>query len=1172
MAFNPTPEQHSAIFAKGNILVSAAAGSGKTAVLVERVIQKLCSPDECVSADSLLIVTFTNAAAAEMRSRIEMRLDEECRKHPDDVSLLRQKHLLSSAKICTIDSFCIDLVRENFEIAGVSPDFKISDGNSLKAINERVLSSIVNRHLKENTPYFEELLDIVGTEYDETSFVEFVLGIYEYSRQLPFPEIWFNEIAEFYSQGVFSNESPWYVYAFGRASEVIDECVGALSCAIDLLSVCEKASEVMMPQFLQAKEYLNILTNALDTGDWDIFYYALVDFYLPSLPVVRGVSSIYEVTAAKNIYKYISDKAIDKLKKIFYADLSVINGQFSMLSKPIALLADILTEFDTALFEEYTSLNTFTFHNTEHLALRLLCEQREGEIIVKPQAEKLLNRFSEVMVDEYQDTNDLQDMLFYVLSNRESRLFVVGDVKQSIYGFRGANPRNFLKKKNRYIPFAEAKTGNPQKIILGNNFRCKPQVCDFVNFFFTLFMNPDTGEIVYNEEEKLIPAAVYPEIPNEISTDFYILNSKATASKNNLLEARLIADYIHKVMNSGPVIKVDNENLRPARFSDFAILLRSAKLKAPAMAEELKKQGIPVSFTLENFTQTIEISTFLSLLTVIDNPQRDIELLSVMLSPIFGFTPDDVSNFRIEKRDASLYSAVVLAGAQGKEAAKSFLKQIEKYRLYSVTNPLPRFISLLLNETNYIDIVSVMPDGAKRRYNLLLLCDYAEQYIKNSSPTLGGFIRFISKQSEGGLKAASVGGGSDSVKIMSIHASKGLQFPVCIVAGLSADFNDNEAHSATLYSTDFGIGFKYFDEVEKKKLTTVGREVILDRIRRTRLEEELRLFYVALTRTQDRLLMTATFSDVEKKVEEIKTLLISSGCSVTSNLFSRTKSYADWLLISLLLHPDGKCIRGNGSSIITVDTKSKIAVSVFDAESLPDRSETKGKAKLCEDKTLTDKIKNNISFVYPFEKLLNIESKASVSRLANSAESAKYAFSGKPSFMSVGGITASERGTAMHRVMQFFDFENFEQPELEIERLYEWQFISEREAKAMDIKALKSFFGSEIFSRIRQSQTVKREMRFLTEVPAGQLSAELENELSDEKIIVQGAVDVCFIEPDGIVILDFKTDRVDSPLQLAAAYSEQLNIYAAACEKIFEKPVKQKIIYSFALSREIEVK
>lgn len=1158
MAFKPTKEQQYAIDTKGNVLVSAAAGSGKTAVLVERVISRLIDKVSPVSADRLLIVTFTNAAAAEMRTRIEKRLDDECRKNPEDIGLLRQKRLLGSAKICTIDSFCIDLVRDNFEKAGVSPDFKMSDGYSLRPVNEAVLSEILRGYYEKSEPSFYKLLDTVGAEYDDGDFSDFLLEIYEYSRQLTFPQKWFSALKNSYSSGGFTPENKWYSLAIKKAADTACNWKKTVACILDMLFSDEKADAVYSESFRFAADCAEKLRSAADSGNWDTVFSAVSEIFFGSLPRANGLSGSYAAKTAKTAWKGFS-KDREALLKIFYADCDEISNQLSNLSEPISVLSDILIEFDNKLFDEYTERNTYTFHNTEHLALKLLTG---GE------ADELVASYDEVMVDEYQDTNDLQDMLFYILSDKGRRLFAVGDVKQSIYGFRGANPENFLRKKNDAVPFEKAGENDPKKIILGANFRCKPQVCDFINFFFFNMMTAKTGSIVYNDEEKLIPAAVYPET-DTLPVQFDILSVKGTAEERLLAESRHIAEFIKETVNCGECIRSADNTLRAARYSDFTILLRNAKNKAPVIAKELRKNGVPAEFSVEGYAETKEISVFLSLLKIIDNPDSDVELLTVLMSPIFGFTADETATLRIEKRSGSLYSALVYAAENGSDKAKLVISALEKYRLLSVTYPTARLISSLLTKTDYLNIVSAGEDGTRRRNNLLLLISYAEQYDEDNSGGIGGFVKYVLKQSQHGMRSAAVTAGTDSVKIMSIHASKGLQFPVCIIADTAALFNDADARSKTIYNSELGIGFSYYDENEKTKKTTVGREIIVDDIRRRSAEEELRLLYVAMTRTQDKLLFTAAFNDALKSVDEIAAEL-SAVSGNADEIFSKQRSYAKWLVSALLLHPDGSALRTDNCGIIPQKTNSRIKVNITEPTVESGEILTE-KAEFLPDGKLTEELKKRIAYEYPYAPLFKIESKSSVSALANKAESDKYAFSSKPSFMCGGGITATERGTAMHKIMEFIDFHNADNIEEEIERLYEWQYISEREAKAVSREKLRDFFSNDIFERIKKSVNVQREMRFLTELPARRIDPMLDSLFDNETVIVQGAVDLLFEEEDGIVLLDFKTDRTDNAEQLRTAYGEQLSIYAAACEKIFEKRVKQKAIYSFALSSVIEI-
>lgn len=1163
MAFNPTPEQQAAIDTKGNVLVSAAAGSGKTAVLVERVVKLLSDKENPVSADRLLIVTFTNAAAAEMRKRIEKRLDTECRANPSNIGLLKQRKLLSSAKICTIDSFCIDLVRENFERAGVSPDFKISEQNSLKAVNEGVLAALLNEYYEKGGEDFFELLDLVGAEYDDGNFADYILKMYDYSRQLAFQKEWFDSLSSAYNPDCFNGENEWYKYSVNKAIKTAEEMRRVNATILDALFENQKAYDTYAFCFTAAAEEEMRLYDAAKSGDWDSIFDVLNDFNLPAIPRANGELG----RASKAARDYIL-KLAENLKKLFFDSAKGLKKQHADIYSKVLLLTEILNELDDRLFNKYLEQNTFTFHNIEHLALKLLCEKTLNGIVPAKGAEELLSCYDEVMVDEYQDTNDLQDMLFYVLSNRGKRLFAVGDVKQSIYGFRGAKPSNFLNKINSAVPVEKAAEEDPKKIILGCNFRSRKEICEYINYFFERLMTEKTGDIVYNEDEKLIPAARYPD-PPKIPVSFEIIKNAGNSEESLRTEATHIADYIRRIMQSGECIRQDEDTLRNAKFSDFAILLRNTKTKAAIVAEELRKNGIPVNYTLEGYAETAEVSVFLALLKIIDNPESDVELLSVLLSPIFGFSAEDAANIRINRREGSLYSALVFSAENGDDRCGEVLKILEKYRILAATLTLPKLISRLLEDTDYLNTVWAREDGERRHGNLLMLISLAERYSADGRFGIGGFVNFVLKQSENGMKSAAALSGGDTVKIMSIHASKGLQFPVCIIAETAKSFNDNDSRNSALYSADYGIGFKYFDEAEQLKRTTVAREVILDDTRNNTREEELRLLYVAMTRAQDKLHFTAAVGKLGDKLKEyFSELILSEGRA--DNMFGSMTSYFDWLIKTSLIHPDGRGLRGEESNIICETTESRIDISISEAGT-EEKTADINEALPVTDRELAEKIRENISYAYPYEKLFEIEAKCSVSALANKAESEKYAFSARPSFMSEGGITATERGTATHKIIEFIDFDKTEDIEAEIERLYEWQYISEREAKAVSRKKLRDFFDSPLFARIKASPLVKREMRFLTEVPVETIAPDLKDSFADEKVIVQGAVDLCFEEKGEIIVVDFKTDRTDNPESLALAYGEQLSIYAAACEKIFEKRVKQKIIYSFALSKEIEI-
>ncbi len=1159
MSFEPTEAQKDAIYTKGNILVSAAAGSGKTAVLVERVIKKLTDEENPTRADELLIVTFTNAAAAEMRSRIEKRMEEECRNNQDNPALILQKHLLNNAKICTIDSFCIDFVRENFEKLNISPDFKIVDETELKFIDEEVLYSIINRYLIEKNQDFYDLLNLIGAEYEEKDFAKFIFSIYKFSRQLPFPKKWYKEILESYNGGIFDKNNIFYKYAFQKAQAVIENMEKCLFKIIDLTYGVEIVKDDYLPILNNALEIIRSLKEKAAENDWDEFLRALHAYSLPEFPSVKGIRGLESVKLIKDNYKYLNGLALDPLYNIFYNDYDFINLQFSKIYPLICLFVNIIEEYEQKVFEAYKDNNVFTFHNTAHLALELLCDYNNGDVVVSENGREIVEQFKEIMVDEYQDTNDLQNMLFHVLSAYENKLFAVGDVKQSIYAFRGANPINFLNKKNEYIPIKIAKDNEKKKIILGNNFRSKNLICDFINSFFSIFMNESTGDIIYNDEEKLIPAAKFPD-SNSPAVSFDFIDCSNTKENASVLEARSIAQYIREVINGEPCIKQDENTLRKADYGDFTILMRGIANKI-RFIDELKSLGIPVNINLNSFAESIEVSTFLSLLKVIDNPKNDIALATVLLSPMFGFSPDELANIRLKERYNSLYSSLIFAADNSNVRARNFLTKLEEFRLKAVTLPIGKLVSTLLIDTEYLNIVSSMPMGEQRRNNLLLLNDLATQFVTQKNNSLGAFCEYILKVS---AKSVPTNGGN-SVNIMTMHSSKGLQFPICIVADIASSFNNVESRNSAVFSIKNGLGFKYYDEELKEKLTTLPFEVILDDNKSIQPQEELRLFYVAMTRAEDKLHFVGAFSNFKDKFIQTKNLIIDAEDTIDYNIISRVKSYAEWLLICLFINSDYSTLLASYPEK-NIFKNDWIEIKISDGENLKAFEPEKKITDKNVNNEFTSLMKENFKFKYPFESLREIYSKISVSRLANKAESDKFAFTSKPSFMSKDGITSAGRGSAMHKVIEFFDFSKIDNIEDEIERLYEWQFISEDEKNSLSIKALNDFFESETFNRIKKAERVEREMRFLTEIDAAEIDNTLTGNLANEKVIVQGAVDICFIEDGELVILDFKTDRVDDMKQLSDTYSGQLNAYAKACEKIFNINVKEKIIYSFAKS------
>ena len=1165
MAFKPTDMQKKAIETKGNVLVSAAAGSGKTAVLAERVINMLTDEKSQISADRLLIVTFTNAAAAEMRNRIEKRLYEEIQKKPDDVSLQRQKYLLNGADICTIDSFCIKLVRENFERCGVEPDFKVSDGSGQKSTCNTVMSELMAEYFEKPSKEFLRLLELAGCEYDEKKLTELISRIYLYSQQLPFPENFIDGLLLPY-QTDFTQGHPWYDMAFSVAEKRIEAIKIYAQKAADAAPYINKNCEKFIAYSDTLLKTADKLEQTVLTKNWNQFFVTLCELSFDRSPSAEKGDGFAD--SFKENQKRVKD-TVKELRELFYADSDFIKEETAKNFGAVKLLTETVKEYGNRLFAAFCEENAFTFYNMEQLALKLLCEYKDGEIVICDETRELCERYDEVLVDEFQDVNDLQNMLFYVLSNREEKLFAVGDIKQSIYGFRGSNPDNFLNKKNKYVPIEKANESDPKKIFLSDNFRSRKGVCDAVNFFFSHLMSGQCGSIVYDSDEQLNAGGSFPE-SDAPAAELLVLDKYDADSEKTLLEreAERIAEYILSVMDEGEII-TDGNTLRKARFCDFAILLEAVKGKADIIAQCLSDYGIPVSLGSDSFLESIEISTVMSLLQVIDNPKCDVELLSAMMSPSFAFTAEEMAKIRANQKRGPLYSAVKAYSDKGDKKAADFVKKLAELRCDAVVLPLDALVSKLIHSTDILNEMSALAGGKIRRANLYMLIKFAKDYTERSGGGIYGFIKYMNSLPDTAFKV-SAAGGENAVKIMSMHNSKGLQFPVCIVANLASQINNADSISRVIFYEKSGIAFKYYDETVGCDIETLGHMVLSEAAQIKTVEERMRLLYVAATRAIDRLCLVCSAKNLEKKLKTLSAELLNGEPYIGREFLEKSRCMGDWVLSCALLHPAGEVLC-DYADIKTVhcqsgaDIKINIVNSVHQTHVAAESGET---PEECDCK-LAEKIKSNADYRYPYEALQSLQAKASVSSIVHKAEGDRFAFCERPAFMADGKLSGAAKGTAMHHIMQFINFEPDVDVTAEIERLVEWRFITEQEAESCNKGDIEAFFKSNIYRRILASKSYQREMRFITEIPANRIDPKLDADIEQAAVIVQGAIDLCFEEDDSIVVLDFKTDRVDNMNELVNSYGEQLEIYSAAAQKIFSKPVKERIIYSFALGESI---
>lgn len=1159
-----TMEQKAAVKETGSILVSAAAGSGKTAVLVERIIDELTRKENPLSADRLLVVTFTVAAAGEMRSRLEKGLSEYCRNHPFDTHASKQRLLLSGAKICTIDAFCIELLRENFEKADVDPDFKIAEESELLSASSAALARVMQRHFEENSDDFSALLDAFGCVYDERNLTDQIKEIYEKSQNLPFGEMWLLEAATHLGEEKFTF---WLDSAFNSADETLSAVEKMLEEATEKAKTDETVLKAYGYSLTQGCDLLKKMRELCITKNWDALLFALQDFKFERFGSVKGAGENPVAVRVKSVRDYALTK-IKEIGKLFFDTRENIEKGYMTVGKHTRTLLTLTREYSDELKNELKNRGILSFADVEQKALGLLCYSKNGEIYRNDDADEYISAFDEILVDEFQDVNDLQNILFEFLSDGGRNLFAVGDVKQSIYGFRGANPNNFLFRRKNAVDYTSALQNETKKIILGSNFRSAKDICDFTNFFFSLFMSEKNCGMQYEKEDYLVAKADI-EQSTRPGVEVHLVEAEATLGEK-VSEARHIADYIESVMSEQEAVYDKNtKSMRKAKYGDFAIILRKMKGDSTVIAAELKKRGIPVSYSKSEFLESREISVMISLLSVISNPTRDIDLLTVMASPIFAFTPEEIAKIRICNKDSSLYSAVLKSSAAGDKKATAFFEKLSDFRRLSVLYPLPKLISVLYEKTGFLNMVSMMSDGELRHANLTLLLSQAESFERTSKGGLEGFLVFLKSEDAQKIKPATLTASGDAVRIMSVHYSKGLQFPICILGFLSSAFNTADLKNSLIFDSEDGISFRYYGE--DGKTDSLVRQLLSNKAKKKMLAEELRLFYVAVTRAENRLVMMLGGKNIAAMVEKAASKAEISGGNNSFDIYSSAISAGEWILSALLSHKDAITLREMSGYHCEVNEESgRLDFQVCYVEDVPIIKQEV--SDISADKETEEELNKRFCYDYPFSKILSLESKASVSSLVHKKNGEEQKLMSVPMFMLGDELSAAGKGTATHKVMQFIDFFAAEKDlQSELERLKEWEFITDAEYNAVDTARIEAFIKSELFLRMKSSDTLEREMRFITTLPAGFLYEDADVSVKDEPIVVQGAMDCVFIEDGAVVIVDFKTDRVKEGLELKKRYARQLDIYAEACKKIFELPIKQKLIYSLYLDSQIEI-
>ncbi len=1177
-----TPEQENAINSTGgSILVSAAAGSGKTSVLVERVIKQITNLDNPIDIDKFLIVTFTKAAAQEMRSRISARLSEMISKNPQNSHLHNQQIMLKCASLGTIHSFCASIIRENFYKLGISPKFRIAEESEISIIKNQAMEKTLNDFYEFQNPDFIYTANLFGNEKNDNSLSLIIEQIYDFTRSLPFPEKWMNNVCKMYENITSVKDSPWGKIAVNFAKKSFTEVQKILSQIKTISSKNENIQKSYGEAIEKDLSEANSIMESLNIESWDKISEKITQFSFSKFKPLRCKNCDFEKNVISEKRKYAKN-LIENSKKYFtFSELGTINSlkKFKVVTKT---LFEVTNYFCEEISYLKTIKNIADYSDLEHWAIKLLSKDTDsGEINPSDIAFEISNRYAEIMVDEYQDINEIQNTIFKLINNN-NKMFCVGDVKQSIYKFRHSKPQIFLGKKSDYRLYSKEENNYPAKIILGKNFRSNPKIIDSINFIFESIMSEEAGEIQYNDEEKLVPGGIYKEETqnDECDINFSIIDTSQSQENSDILEADFIAEKITEMIHQKYKV-IENGTERPITYSDFCILMRSSNAHAHIYASRLLEQGIPAwSETKEKFLDTSEISNIISILQTINNPVQDIPLISAMMSPIFGFNVDELSEIRESDRNNLFYFAVKKSSENGMKKCTDFLEKINYWRKISCTVPCGELIEFIYQDTDYPALCLAKAKGEVKKANLELLVQYAEKFENQYHKGLSGFLDYIEniRQKKSDLEPASISSEyENTVKIMSIHKSKGLEFPVCIVAGCGKKFNFDK--NKVIINSDFGPAMKLKNDEGTLQFDNLMRKAVFSQNQNEDISEEMRIFYVALTRAKQKLFLVASIKEPTKIIE--KSLILTQDTDNISAFEVRnSSSFASWIILCMCQSTlrNKLCNIMNLNEYISEKNSKHLNWDINLISPEPECSETLDNYEECTetqnsvenfDAAWRQIINDRFDFVYPYKEFINLPLKISASMMNQSGDWEQYTANSKPSFASEKNFTPAQKGTALHKFMCFANFKRatLNGVKSEINYLLSEEFLTVKESESLNVTQIQKFINSPLAKRILQSKKVLREQRFSVKIPPELLNKHaISEKISDTFVVMQGALDCAFQENGKYVIVDYKTDKTENIKDLYEKYSTQLNLYKYALEKISGINVKELIIYSFYLN------
>lgn len=1168
---------------RNNVLVAAAAGSGKTAVLVERIINKIINKN--VDIDKILVVTFTNAAASEMRERILEAIYKKIEENPNDNRLTRQITLLSKSNICTIDSFCLDVVKNNFYEIGISPNFRIADTTELELLKQETIEELFEEKYAENNKDFIQLLETYSGYLSDDNLKELVLNIYNFIQSSPFPNDWLNQRVEMFN---LDTKADFINSEWGKI--IVDNLKdNALDCKIrleNILKGLEKFEE--LDKFSRViRNDINIMDLILKATKWDELYSIVNENTFEKWPVDKKVT-----LEEKNIAK----EKRDKIKKQYTKETEIINCTSEEANADLIYMYDVLKKLKEIVFEfgkKFGDIkaekNIVDFNDVEHFALNILLKKDENnEYKPTEVAKRYAKKFNEIAIDEYQDSNLVQEYILKSISNGRN-MFMVGDVKQSIYKFRQARPELFLHKYKEYKLEEDIEEDNNCKgikIQLFKNFRSRKNILDTTNIIFENIMSTKLGDIDYNENEYLNLGANFEEIEQEIvadNTKVYVIENKENEDEEILeepienieLESKFVAMKIKEIIDSKKLVYDKKEGYRPVTYKDIVILLRATKERANIFEKEISNLGMPVfSDTSAEYLESIEIQTIMSLLKIIDNPMQDIPLVTVLRSYIGEFSDNELIEIRVNTNQHQTFYESMKQYDKNimlKNKIEMFFEKIKEWQKENEYLDLDELIWKIYEDTGYYNYVGLMPNGLLKQANLKSLFEKAKQYEKASFKGLYNFINFIDrlKTSSGDLSSAKlIGENENVVRIMSIHKSKGLEFPVVFLSGSNKKFNMQDLNSNILLHQDLGIGVNYIDSKRKLQYTTLSKEAIKILSKTELLSEEMRVLYVALTRAKEQLIITGVSKDFEKEIKEKEEMLdLYKEENINRNILKKYKSYLDWIeLVSL---------KEQENSVIEIEKIEKNRLLNIDKEDKNGKGlkELNEKIKNTKNENLKNIIKK-LEWKYKDINASKIESKTSVSKIKRK-ENISYDLvnTNTPNFLKEDEkVSSARKGTITHLCLQKLN-EKEQYTEEKINQILEGlvlkNIITIKEKETINVTQIYNFTKSTIWKELEQAKLVEKEKTFYINIPANEI---YENDIKDN-ILVQGIIDLYYINEKGeLILVDYKTDYVKEEKELIEKYKVQLELYKKALEESLDRKVEKIYIYSTQLNKAIEIK